>query len=112
MMAGENKLNAFTILKKWEILRIPYNLIILLIMVIGTLPVWSQIPNPKIYLIENIVSLALANIFYLIGPFVEIGFGFFRSNLSRHRIYIWILGTSFSIIVALYSISIVYNRYN
>ena len=112
MQRIEDNLSIKEIIKKWEILRIPFNLILMLIVVVGTFPIWHKIPDQQIYLIENIVSFVCANIFYLIGPFVEIVFGFFKSNLSRHRKYIWIFGTSLSILVALYSISIVYNRYN
>jgi len=43
----ENKLRVFQMLKKWERLRISYNLIIILIIVIVTLPIWSKIPNQK-----------------------------------------------------------------
>ena len=112
MRQAEDNLSFIGIVKKWEMLRIPFNIIMVLIVVVGTFPIWHKIPDHKIYLIENIVSFVLANIFYLIGPLVEIGFGFSISNLSRHRVLIWILGTSFSIIVALYSLSTVYNRYN
>lgn len=107
-----NKLRVFQILKKWEILRIPYNFIIILIIVIGTLPIWSRIPNYKIYLIENIISFFLANILYFVGPLVEIGFVYFRIDLSRHRIYLWIFGVFFSILVILYSVLMVYKKYS
>lgn len=99
-------------LKKWEILRIPYNLILIAIIIVGIWPIWFKIPNHKILLIENIISLVQANILYFAGPFVEIGFCYFQKDISRHRLLIWMLGMFFSILITLYSILIVYHRYS
>jgi hypothetical protein len=107
----EYKINFFQILKKWEILRIPYNCILILIIVVGIWPVWCKIPNHKIFLIENIISLIQANILYFGGPFLEVGIKYFKKDISRYRKIIWLFGMFLSILITFYSILMVYNRY-
>ena len=84
-----NKHMIFSSFKKWELLRIPYNLILILIIVTGIWSVWSKIPNYKIFLIENTISFLQANILYFLGPFIEIAF---RQSLifSRGSLMIFI----------------------
>ena len=112
MRKQEDNISIIGIVKKWEVLRIYFNAILVLVVFIGTFPIWNNIPDHKIYLIENIISFILANIFYSIGSFIEILFGLLKLNLSRYRLLIWISGTFFSLILALYSLRIVYSRYN
>ena len=99
------------VVKKWEILRIPYCLIIVTIILIGILPIRNAIPNKTIFIIENVIGLIQANIFYFLGPGIEIGAKYMNIDLSRYRILIWTFGTLLSAVVSMYSVMLVYNRF-
>ena len=100
-----------TIWKNWEQLRVWYNSLLLLVVIPGVWPIWSKIPDKGIFLIENAVSFVQANILYFAGPLVELTFKYFNKDLSRRRLVVWVLGTSFSVAVAIYSLALVYRRF-
>jgi len=80
----ENKQIVLSIFKKWEVLRIPYNIVLLLIIVIGVWSLWPKIPNHQIFLIETTISIIQANMLYFLGPLIEIGFTLFDRDLSKY----------------------------
>ena len=107
----ENKQLILLIIKKWEVLRIPYNIVLLFIIVIGVSSLWSKITNHQIFLIENIVSIIQANLLYFLGPLIEIGFILFDRDLSKYTQWLWILRTLLSVLLAVYSVSLLHERY-
>ena len=102
---------ALHVIKKWELLRIPYCLILITIILIGVFPIRNTIPNKTIFIIENVIGLIQANILYFLGPLIEIGAKYKSIDLSHHRILIWSFGTLFSAAVSIYSVMMVYNRF-
>jgi hypothetical protein len=107
----EDEYGISQIIKKWELLRIPYNLVLIVIVVIGSFPIWTKIPDHKIYVIENFVSFVQANILYFSGSFIEGVLAKYGLKISEYRLLIWSLGLFISILLTVYSVLIVYKRY-
>ncbi len=67
MILSENSKEIF---KRWELLRIPFNFILLIEGIIGCVPLYGYMPTSLMF-IEAIIYGVVANIFYMLGPIFE-----------------------------------------
>ena len=97
---SDNKSELKSIVKNWELLRLGYNFVLL---IIGLALSYKLIPyfGSVGYLRNIIIFGAVANVFYCLGPIIELYLYVLGVKIGKVRYILFGLGLAFSVAVIL-----------
>ena len=94
------RVNLRKIVKEWELLRVLYNLI-LLIEGLALTSMYMDRIHPVAYVCGVIAFGLAANLCYCLGPLLEFYLAAFGIRVGRNRYVLFLAGTVFSMVVVL-----------